>query len=157
MANITYPLINGVRYDHSSLDIKIAAVSFFGIKSIDYSDTLEPGEGRGTGPQIVIRTRGNYSAQASMEVWRAEYDAFALQISQSAPGTGLYEIAWPLDIHYQPEGGLAMVTDNIVGCRIKTPSHNSSAGGTDPLAVKVDLHVMYIIKNGINPITNLKL
>lgn len=154
---IGYPLLNGVRYDHSSLDIKLAGSSAFslGIKSIDYSDGLEPGKVFGASSQKLAETRGQYDCEASLEMYRAEYDAFVLYLTQQNPGIGLYEIRWNIDINYLPEGGLAMVTDNIVSVRIKKPQHSSSAG-SDPLAVKVDLSPMYIIKNGVLPITNLR-
>lgn len=154
---ISYPLIQGVRYDHSSLDIKLAGTSQFslGIKSLDYSDNLEPGKVFGTAAQKLAETRGQYDAEASLELYRAEYDAFALYLTQQNPGIGLYEIRWNIDVNYLPEGGLALVTDNIVSVRIKKPQR-SSAAGSDPTAVKVDLSPMYIIGNGINPITNLR-
>ncbi len=152
---ISYPLLNGVRYDHSSLDIRINNRAIFGIKSIDYSDNLEPGEVYGTGAQIVGRTRGQYKASGSFELYRAEYDEMVANLRQSFPNIGLYEINFDVVVNYKPEGGIAMITDAIKGCRIKSAAHNSSQG-SEALAVKCELHVMYIIKNGVVPITGLK-
>lgn len=154
---IGYPLLNGVRYDHSSLNIMLAGSSAFslGIKSIDYSDGLEPGKVFGASAQKLAETRGQYDCEASLEMYRAEYDAFVRYLVNQNQGIGLYEIRWDINVNYLPEGGLGMVTDNIVSVRIKKPQHTSAAG-SEPLAVKLDLSPMYIIKNGILPITNLR-
>lgn len=157
MAALTYPLVNGVRYDHSSLDIKIAGLSFLGVKSIDYSDGLEPGKGYGTSGQKLFRTRGIYDPSASIELWTAEAYNFEALLIQQNPNTGLYECAFNIDVNRLPEGGVAMATDNIVGCRIKKVSESSSQGSADAHARKYELDVMYIKRNGNVPLTNMRL
>lgn len=152
-------LINGVRYDHSSLDIKVAGISTFGVKSIDYSDNLEPGEGYGTGAQRAFRTRGIYKAQASIEFWQYEFDVNVVpRLQQRAPGIGLLEIVFQIDIHFRTEAQITTaVTDRLVGCRIKNNAKSSASGGSEAMSTKCDLDLMYIIRNGVNPLTGMRL
>lgn len=155
MAALPYPLIAGVRYDHSSLDVKLAGNSYLGIKSLDWNDALEPGKGYGTAAQKLFRTRGQYDASGSLEMWAAESVNFEqAQISANA-NTGFYEIVFPIDVTYVSEGGLAPMTTNLVGVRIKKRSESSSAG-SEPLSTKYDLDIMYIVRNGVMPITGLR-
>ena len=158
MAAILYPLVNGNRHDWSSLDIKVLGVSVFGIKSLDYNDELTPGKVYGSGAQKIARTRGQYDADASIEFYRAEWTELVVPLILAAPqnkGLGLLECTWNIDVNYLSEGGLPTTTDNIVGCRLTKPSHSGSAG-SDAIAIKCDIDVMYIIRNGVVPITNLK-
>lgn len=155
MAALPYPLIQGSRYDHSSLDVKLAGNSYLGVKSLDWNDALEPGKGYGTGAQKLFRTRGQYDASGSLELWTAESVNFEQSQIAANSGVGFYEIVFPIDITYVAEGGLAPMTTNLIGVRIKKRSESSSAG-SEPLSTKYDLDIMYIIRNGVTPITGLR-
>lgn len=138
-------VINGKQYDYSSIAILIDNVPHAGVKSIDYSHSLDPGEGRGTRAQIVLRSRGKYSADASLEVYKLEYQ----QIIQ-ALGPGYMERAFDIMVSYA-ETGLPTVTDVVKSCRIKKDADsNNDDGGL--ATVKVDLHVMQVIRNGLIPV-----
>jgi hypothetical protein len=156
MSAADFVLVNGVRHDHSSLDIKLDGQSVVGVKSIDYSDSLDPGKVYGTAAQKLAHTRGQYDAEASVELWRYEADAFAARLVQRSPGVGLYEIVWDIVVNILPEGGGSIVTDTIRGCRIKKPQRTSSQGN-EGLAIKLDLAPMYVMWNGIAPLTGMTL
>jgi hypothetical protein len=145
---ISYPLINGVRYDFSSIEVHIAGRTVLGIKEISYSDNLEPGEVYGTHAQQLARTRGQYKAEGSMSLYREEADEFIRSL-----GEGFLEKVFDIAVYYA-EGKMPLVTDTIRGCRIKKHDLSPSAG-SDALQVKFDLHVMYILHNGIAPIAKL--
>lgn len=151
---LVYPLIQGVKYDFSSLDVKLGGVSYLGVKAVDWNDGLEPGKGYGTSAQKLFSTRGQYDADGSLELWYAESDVFEAQLIQQNPNTGLYEIRFPIDITLNPEGGLAATTNNLVGARLKKRTV-SPAQGNEAISVKYDLDLMYVIKNGIAPLTNM--
>lgn len=155
MSAIPYPLVNGVRYDHSSLDVKLAGISYLGVKSLDWNDGLEPGKGYGTAAQKLFRTRGQYDASGSLELWAAESINFEAAQIQANSGVGFYEIVFPIDVTYVTEGGQPPFTTNLVGVRIKKRSESSSAS-SEALSTKYDLDVMYIIRNGVLPITGLR-
>lgn len=152
---IPYPLVQGVRFDHSSLDIKLVGVSFLGVKSIDWNDEMNPGDVYGTGAQRLGVTRGQYKAKGNIEIWKAEAYNFENLVVTATPGIGLLECRWPGDINYVMEGGIGPFTSNLVGCRIIS-RNNQSAQGNEPASVKYGLDITYAIDNGVAPITGLR-
>ena len=152
---IPFPLVQGVRFDHSSLDIKLAGLSFTGVKSLDWKDEMKPGEAYGTSAQRLGTTRGQYKASGNLEVWKAEALNFEALLIQQYPGIGLLEIRFPIDITYVMEGGIGPFTSNLVACRITDRSDSSSAG-SEPHAKKYALDITYVIENGLVPITGLR-
>ena len=81
---ISYPLINGVRYDFSSVELNFnGLIQRAGIKALSYKHSLTPGELRGNRPQLVGRTRGKYEASASFEMFKLEYQSFIAAIGCS--------------------------------------------------------------------------
>lgn len=149
MAVIAYPTINGVRYDFSSVEINIDGTLFNGVKEITYKQSLEPGELRGTRAQLIGRTRGKYSAEATLTMFKTEYQQLVAALS--AKGLGYMETAFDIVVNHS-EAAEGVVTDLIVGCRIKD-DEDSGSEGSDPLVVKVSLHVMRINRNGANPLS----
>jgi len=144
---ILYPLINGTRYDFSSVEITIEAVLFNGVKEISYSDGLEPGELRGNHAQLIGRTRGKYSAEGSITFFKEEFQQFIAALAFK--GLGSMEASWNASVVYSEIGG-APLMDQLFGCRIKKAEDSGSEGG-DALAVKCDLHIMQVIRNHILP------
>lgn len=145
----TYPLINGVRYDFSSIEARIAGQLFLGFKEISYNETLEPGEVRGTSAQLLARTRGEYKAEGSVTLFKQEWAELLALL-----GNGYLEVVFPIVVHYA-DTAMPVITDNLVGVRLKG-GDNAHSQGTDPLVVKSDLHIMYIKQAGLKPLTNLR-
>jgi hypothetical protein len=140
---IDYPFINGVRHEWSSVEIKLKGQIYVGIKSISYSDKLEPTKLRGTHPQAIGRTRGEYDCEASIEMYLAEANEL-----RKALGAGYKEIAFDIVVAYS-EDGLESITDEIIGCRIKSEDGGGSQG-PDALVKKFDLDVMLVRWNGLD-------
>jgi hypothetical protein len=153
---VAYPLIQGVRHDWTSLDFKVDTTSYFGLKSLDWSDGLEPGDVYGVGAQKQGRTRGVYSADAGMEFYFADAIALEQQLIGKGQG-GLYEVSFNISVNVQSEGGMPPWTVAIRGARItkRTPS-GVAAGGSDPLAYKYDLNVMNVMQNKVAPFTGFR-
>lgn len=145
---LNYPDVNGNRYDHSSVEITLLGQRFDGVKSVSYKQMLEPGEVRGNRAQLIGRTRGKYSAEGNIELYRLEYDAVCALIR--AQGKGLLETSFDIVVNYT-ENGTDVSTDKLIGCRFKSDDTSSQEGG-DAITVKLDLHVMKLIKNGTSPI-----
>lgn len=137
----TFPLINGRRFSFASLDCRVRGIPVVGIKELSYSDKLEPGAVRGTKAQSLGRTLGDYECDGSITIYREEFDALVAEL-----GDGYGGIAFDITAHYADEGQPTS-TDEVRGCRIKNVENNPSQG-TDPLEVKLDLDVMYILRNG---------
>lgn len=150
---LIYPLINGLRYDWSCVEIVLGVLRFSGVKSITYKHMLEPGELRGTRAQLIGRTRGKYSADASIEIYRSEYEVFISQLAIiGAPqGLGYMETSFDVQASYATTPIDVPLIDKIVGCRLKQADRTNQEG-EEALTVKCDLHVMYIIENGKLPL-----
>ena len=142
------PQVNGNRYSFASIDFQLLGKRYFGVKSINYSDGLDPGEVRGTAPQLLGRTKGKYSAEGSMELYEAEFSDFVAALLSAGPSlgfidsVGFMEIPFEVSVSYAEENS-PTITDTLVACRIKKVD-KSRAEGTDPLTVKLDLHIMSI-------------
>ena len=146
---IEYPLINGVRYDFSSIVFHINGDIVLGVKEISYKNSRDRGELRGTSPQKLGRTRGQYKSEASATVYRREFDELIIKL-----GDGYMEIVFPITVSYADDGQ-PLVTDTIVGCTIGEDDHSNSSG-TDPTEVKLTFDPMYILINGKAPIRGLR-
>jgi hypothetical protein len=148
---VGYPLINGVKYDFSSIEIDMGSDGGIvtGISEISYSHGLEPGEARGTHPQILARTRGTYSAEGSITMYKAEYATWIASM-----GDGYQEKSFDITVVYSEPDGDGTVTDVLYGCRMGV-TENSASSGTDPLSVTVPIMPAYIVENGTKPLSNM--
>lgn len=144
-----YPLINGLRFDFSSVEANINGQVYTGVSELDYSHKLEPGKVRGTSAQVNGRTRGQYEPDGSFSMYKQEAAEFI-----AALGPGFMEQAFDIVVHYS-EVGQPLITDRLIGCRIKS-SGNSHKEGADALTVKFELDIIAVIENGIAPITGLR-
>lgn len=150
-----YPLINGVRFDASSIELKINALRYIGITEIQYEHTLEPGEVRGLNPQPLGYTRGIYKASGTLSILREEFQDLTSNFITVAQGTFegnvicavTYSELPPAAI---PTGGVTLPsTDTIVGMRFTGSRHRASSGSADPLVVEMPFVARYILINGI--------
>lgn len=143
----SYPLINGHRYDWSSVRITIDGIPYTGVKALSYKQTLTPGVVRGTTSQVTGRTRGQYEAEGTIELWKEDYQVLIAALS--AGGTrGYMETAFTALSQYS-SGVLSVVKDTLAGVRLTSDedSHNESADG---LSVSCDLSIMYLLRNGLS-------
>ena len=140
-----YPLINGVRHDYSSVEIMIKGARVFGVKDISYSSKLDPGKVTGTHAAILGRTRGQLTEEGSFTLYEAEWSDLL-----GALGNAFMEKGFHITVNYR-EDGQPMVTDRLIGCRLTSVEH-SPASGSEPLTVKLSVHVMKITRNGLDPV-----
>jgi hypothetical protein len=147
MSAIPYPLINGVRYDFSSVTFNFnGTLQSAGIKALNYKHSLTPGEVRGNRPQVVGRTRGKYEAEGGFEMFKDEYQNFITNL-----GTGYLEKAFDITACFNDLSNKSLVVMDILrGCRIKSDEDTFSEGG-EPQVVKVELSVLSVIRNGLAP------
>lgn len=141
----TYPLINGTYPDFASIEIKVRGTHIIGISEISYSDNLEPGVVRGTHAQALGSTTGEYTAEASMTMYRPEFDELITRL-----GNGYKQVPFDIVVNYRPPGG-KMITDKIIGARI-TNVEISASQGSDPVSVSVTLAPNHLILNGVEPL-----
>lgn len=146
-----FPLINGHRYSWASMEFDFdGGLDIEHIKEFSYKHSLEPGDVRGTGSQKAGRTRGEYNAEGSMVLFREGWD-----ILRNRLGNGYMEKSWTAVVNYADEGQ-PVVTDEVVGIRITSVELGGSQG-TDASEVSIELNVLYIIEDGVEPIRNMRL
>ena len=138
-----YPLINGVRHEWSSIEIKLRGDVYVGVKEIKYSDNLKGTKLYGTHPKPIGRTRGVYECEASIVLYTAEANQF-----RQALGPGYKEVPFDVVISYT-EDGFDTIVDEIIGCRI-TKDEGGGSQGADGLSTPWDLDPMNIIWNGLD-------
>ena len=148
---IPIPLINGNRYDFSSIVFHINGDIVVGVKEIAYKNTRDRGEVRGTSPQKIARTRGQLKSEGSATLYRAEFDDL---LDKLGDGDGYMEIEFPITVSYANDGQ-PLVTDTLVGCTITEDDHSNSSG-TDPTEVKLTFDPMYVLIRGKAPIRGLR-
>lgn len=145
-----YPMINGLRYSWASARIQFDGQEYVDIKDITYSHTMDRGEVRGAGPQLLGFTRGEYKAEGSVTFLKEGYDELI-----AAFGDGYLEKPFNISVSYA-DVGQPTVTDELVGCRLGKAEKNPSQG-TDALEVSCDLHITYLIENGKKPLNQMRL
>lgn len=148
---IPYPFVNGNRCDYSSVVVDVAGDKFNGVKSINYGHGLDPGIVRGNRAQVIGTSRGKYDAEADIELYLAEYRAFIAKLALlGGTRAGYMEVKFQALISFT-EGPLSeLITDKLVGVRVKKVEHNQSEGN-EPITVKCQLHVMSVIEGGLLP------
>jgi hypothetical protein len=141
---VSYPEVNNRTYSFASVEIDIDGTIYTAVKSINYSDSLEPGELRGTAVHALARTAGEYKAEASFEVSLAE-----AKLIREKVGDGYMLKSFPITVTFT-EDNEETHKHELVGCRMKK-NDNSNQSGSDPTMEKIDLHVMYIKRDGLLP------
>lgn len=146
MALPPYPLVNGRRFDWSSVKVKVKGTTYIGIKAVNYKQSLKPGVVMGTSPQPIGHTLGVYEPEAGMEMYFAEWEDL-----KAALGDGYMAAVFDVIVQYSVAKGQPVITDEIRGVRITAVDKSFSQSG-DPLSVKLDLFVMGILENGAKPL-----
>jgi hypothetical protein len=139
----SYPDINGIQYDWSSIEISTGGIPTLGFKSIDYKSSLEPGEKRtNNSSRLVGRTRGVAKDEASFELYKVEADALIKRL-----GPAYKEKSFNINVSYS-DTGQPTITDYIYGARIKSVSNSPKEGSETP-TVKFELSVMEVRESGV--------
>jgi hypothetical protein len=147
------PIINGRRYGFSSIDLAVNGLPVLGrsFTGLSYSDTVQRGEVRGGSPLPLGHTRGDYSAEGSLEMPKEEFDIFLSAITLG--GTlGYYEASFELTASYSEflSPGTPLMVDHLNGCKLNGTAQDYQRG-PEGLIVRVPLYVHYLILNGKMP------
>lgn len=146
------PLINGHKFDYSSIELNVEGQMFTAVQEISYSHTLEPGVLRGTKPQKIGRTRGEYNAEGSLTMYLADYKSLITLLALKNPTVGYMEQSFTITVMYQELAVSAqLITDVLIGCRFTSVEHSHSQGN-EALQTSVNLDIMSIIENGLPPV-----
>jgi hypothetical protein len=142
---IQFPLINGHRYSFASIEALFNDIPMIGFKSLNYGDSLEPGEVYGSRSQLLGATRGKQKATSDFEMYRLEWDFLIRTLG--VLGVGFGESYFDISCSYA-ELNQPVVTDRLLGCRIKK-FDLSNTDGTDPTVVKNELFITRVKVAGV--------
>lgn len=145
MATPLVPLINGRRHAWSSIEVKILGKILTGITEISYKNTIDSADVYGAGREKLDETDGDLKPEASMTLLSEDY--YALLDTLAPNKEGAFDERFTVVVSYQPRPGDKIITDTILGARIKEGDHSHSRG-TEALSVTVPLGVMRILENG---------
>jgi hypothetical protein len=138
----TQPKVNGNYYSFATIEIDVKGRKIKGITDLSYDDGLDPGMARGTSAIPLAHTQGDYEANASLEMFRKDFDELVTLL-----GDGFGEVEFPITATYASRG-MPTVTDRLPAVRIKKVD-NSNSQGNDPTKVKLELAVLTpIVRNG---------
>jgi hypothetical protein len=156
MADLAFPLINGVRHDWTSVEVKLAGQIFIGAKSFNHSRKRTRGLVRGTHPDPLAKTRGTNEYAASVEMPLAEWQLFkALLVATAATlGIGYGDVLFSVTAMYSSPG-FDTITVEALGCScdsVDAPDTQSP----DPLMRKIDLAPLKILDDGDDDTTPLQ-
>jgi len=151
MAN--YPLINGHAYDFQAIEIDIDGVGItVGVKELSFNDSLEAGVVRGTRPEKLARTVGQYDAEGSIVLFQQDYFELIQALSGGSDSVGVMTKSFNITVTYS-NPNMPVHVARLIGCRIKTRDRSYSSG-LDALEVSLDLDIMRVEEDGINPLDN---
>lgn len=143
-----YPLINGVMYDFSSATAMLGPTPYGGFKAISYKDSLEGDLQYGSFAQAIGVTRGQYKAEASMEMYLEDWYALITEL-----GDGFGTTFFPITVLFEED--VNSHVDELPSVRIKGQAKDYKPGA-DGLTVKVDLIVLEpILYDGLTIIDKL--
>lgn len=145
---ILYPLINGVRYQFASIELKLNGQIYLGCKSINYSRIRTRGWARGTSPDPLAKTRGTNEYKCDVELYLAEHAALvdALALQGALTGGGFGDVFFTVDVFYG-ESAFSTLHDTIIGCTLDS-NDSSNSEGSDALTRKSELNPVKILWNG---------
>lgn len=147
MADLAYPLINGVRHDFSSIEFKLAGRIYVGFKSLDHSRKRTRGLIEGNHPDPIAKTRGSNAYAASCEMFLAEWNLFRndLVLLATARGIGWGDVLFLATVIYSSPG-FDTQTLRLIGCSVDSIEASQSKS-PDGLTRKIDLAPLKIIEN----------
>jgi hypothetical protein len=138
---IVFPLINGVRHDFSSIELRIAGQILVGFKSINYKRTRTRTMVEGNSPDPIGKTLGTNAYSCDAEIWLAEWNYLqSLLQAQAAAngasnGNGYGDVFFKIVVSYTALG-FDTITDSILGCTLDELDASQSKSA-DPIARKL--------------------
>ena len=150
-----YPLIDGHKHDHSSIEIQVSASDgspriFNAVSEISYGQSLSPGVVRGTLSQPLAFTQGKLDpGEGSISMPKED-----AQDLRDTLGDGYMAIPVTITVSYSSYGS-PTITDTLVGVRIVKDDTTSSADNEDPVMDTFELKYLRGTRGGKNPVPNM--
>ena len=140
--------INGFFYDFGSLELNFSGTVLTALESVDYGESMEEGERRGTAAEVLGRTRGQLQKGEGTVVGdKEEIQAFLDKL-----GDGRLERTGTATYVYG-NNGAKTTTDVLQSVRILGVS-DSHSQGTDALNMELTISYLYMTRNGKTALIN---
>lgn len=141
-----FPIVNGHAYSFASVEIWFGNLPLpqIAFKSINYGAKLDPGEIRGTLPQVLGFTRGTHSADGDCEVYRQAWEI--LKRTLGFGGIGYGEVLFTVVVQFF-EIGQPVTIDRLINIRL-TESRQNNQQGNDGTVTKLTMKMMDVDENG---------
>jgi hypothetical protein len=145
---LQFPRINGFCYDFSSMEFNFSGTVLSALESVDYSESVEEGERRGSAAEVFARTRGQLQKGEGTVVGdKEEVQAFLDKL-----GDGRLEKTGTATFVYGNDGA-ATTTDVLHSVRILGVA-DSHSQGTDALNMELTISFLYMTRNGKTALIN---
>jgi hypothetical protein len=143
---ILNPLINGVAYSFSHIELEIAGLKMSGgFKEIKYDRKRKRDQLRSNSPDPTAQTQGENSYSGSVVVFLAWWLGLKRTIVQQL-GKGYGDKAFSVNVSYSAPG-FDPFQDVLIGCHFDSTEASQTAG-TAPLERTIDLQPLKIIFDG---------
>lgn len=145
-----WPIVDGDYVSYAEITLRFAipfAAPFEtrDVTKIDWDDSKDPADVRGTGPDKLGQTGGQYSCAASMTMLRSKYKAFLRALKSASPNGKVSAVRFDVIVTWEPlDGEGELSTCEIIGCSIKSRK-SSNAAGSDAAAIDIDLNPTKVI------------
>jgi hypothetical protein len=134
-------IINRKAYDFTCVELHAKNKRYLGISAINYEHGLEPKRSKGTHSQDLGRSTGDYSTAGSLTIDKQDAELIRADL-----GDGYMEEEFFIVVNYA-KTGMPVITDELLGVRIKKESDAHSKGG-DTLSETWELDILEVVKNG---------
>lgn len=116
------------------------------LRGVNFSDTISPSVPGGVHGIPLPRGRGNYSANASLDLVYEAWDAFTKSCAQSGI-SGITDFDFDLRIDVITQGRSSKI--ELMEASFLGISGGWARGGADGLPVSVPIYVRYLLINGV--------
>ena len=144
MPQQNFPTVNGQKHAYSDVVTSAADVKHRGISAVGYNTERTATDAHGQGPNRAGVALGKVKNDGSMEMYRADADAFLQTLGQ-----GYSAVPFQIIVVYRAVIGAPLVRDTLNGVRITKVEH-SPQEGDEPMKTKFTLNIGEVLLNGLS-------
>lgn len=144
MTQQRFPAINGQKHAYSDVCTTLGDIKHRGITSVGYTTETTASDAPGQGPTRAGVAMGKVKNEGSLEMYRADADAFLATLGQ-----GYSRVPFQINVVYRAVVGSPLVRDTLNGVRI-TKVENTPADGDEPMKTKFTLNIGEVLLSGLS-------
>ena len=144
MPQQNFPTVNGQKHSYADIVTSLGDVKHRGISAVGYNTERTATDVHGQGPNRAGVALGKVKNDGSMEMYRADADAFLQTLGQ-----GYSAVPFQIIVVYRAVIGAPLVRDTLNGVRITKVEH-SPQEGDEPMKTKFTLNIGEVLLNGLS-------